>query len=420
MDGGAYLTSGRDTCIYKPEVACVPGTLSNPVPDGSYVSRLVSHHTQYSDERVVQPAVKAKINALSAKLQNDKIAIGYLGGRPLKSYVNLAVASCTPDFKQEDLINKTLGKGCELHDVKTPGRRDDLTNFITPNQDEDVSVRLQRPGNEKATLLELRKVFHVAAYLNDAGIVHADAHFGNLAWMGDRIVMHDWGSAVMSVGELQNFIKRWNLHTSDGRDEMDVFVQFLMPCILIENCSIVPGNKQRVERLMKMYDIASMLGGLATYELISPETLKSFQQGLEFILNGDSSVLGEPMDLSLGNLVNVIHEEIDELFDSVDRVDKNATPTSISPIGEANALTPVSLTSKVGGVRNRKLSQGRRFCKCIKTAKKTVRALPGVTPERGAIAVCVKSVLQTRGRTIKRFKCGKKPRVLTQRLLRRE
>jgi hypothetical protein len=230
--------------------------------------------------------------------------------------------------------------------------------------------------------------------------------------------MHDWGSAVMSVGELQTFMKRWNLHTSDGRDEMDAFVQFLMPCVLIENCSIVPGNKQRVERLMKMYDIASMLGGLAKYKLISPETLRSFRQGLEFILNGDSSALGEPMDLSLGNLVNVLHEEIDELFDSVDRVDKNAIPTSISPIREANALTPVSLTSKVGGVR--KLSQSRRFCKCIKTAKKTVRSLPGVTPERGAIAVCVKSVLQTRGRTIKRFKCGKKPRVLTQRLLRRE
>ncbi len=70
--------------------------------------------------------------------------------------------------------------------------------------------------------------------------------------------------------------------------------------------------------------------------------------------------------------------------------------------------------SQQGGARKKKLSRGRRFCKCIKTVRKTLKTRPGSTKEQGAIAVCVKSVLQTRGRTVKRFKCGKKPRVITQ------
>ena len=62
----------------------------------------------------------------------------------------------------------------------------------------------------------------------------------------------------------------------------------------------------------------------------------------------------------------------------------------------------------------KKASLTRRFCKCIKSVRKTVRALPGSTKEKGAIAICVNSVLKTRGRTIKRFTCGKKGRVITQ------
>uniref|UniRef100_A0A6C0M220 Uncharacterized protein n=1 Tax=viral metagenome TaxID=1070528 RepID=A0A6C0M220_9ZZZZ len=66
----------------------------------------------------------------------------------------------------------------------------------------------------------------------------------------------------------------------------------------------------------------------------------------------------------------------------------------------------------------RRLSQTRRFCKCIKDVRKTVKARRGSTKEKGAIAICVKGVLQKKGRTLKKFKCGRKARVLTQRRLR--
>lgn len=56
----------------------------------------------------------------------------------------------------------------------------------------------------------------------------------------------------------------------------------------------------------------------------------------------------------------------------------------------------------------------KRFCKCIKKVKKTVKRLPGRSAESSAIAVCVKSVIQSRGKTLRKFKCGRKPRLQTQ------
>lgn len=67
------------------------------------------------------------------------------------------------------------------------------------------------------------------------------------------------------------------------------------------------------------------------------------------------------------------------------------------------------------------MKQADRFCRCIKAVRKTVKLRTGqrgnAARERVAIAICVKSVLQTRGKTLKRFKCrGSKGPVLTTQL----
>jgi hypothetical protein len=62
----------------------------------------------------------------------------------------------------------------------------------------------------------------------------------------------------------------------------------------------------------------------------------------------------------------------------------------------------------------------KRFCRCIKKVRKTLKARKGSSKESGAIAVCVTSVIQgkTKKRTLKKFHCktrnGKKARVITQ------
>ena len=69
-------------------------------------------------------------------------------------------------------------------------------------------------------------------------------------------------------------------------------------------------------------------------------------------------------------------------------------------------------------IKYMKESQSKRFCMCIKKVAKTLKGRSSAAKEKGAIAICVKSVLQSRGRTLKRFSCKKKkgPNVQTQAL----
>lgn len=91
------------------------------------------------------------------------------------------------------------------------------------------------------------------------------------------------------------------------------------------------------------------------------------------------------------------------------------SPTVAESLGRQKKLPEdvVNLIKKGG----RRTSLSKRFCKCIKKVKRTVRVRPGLSPnkESAAIAICTKSLLFRRGRTIKRVRClGKKPRLITQ------
>ena len=81
-----------------------------------------------------------------------------------------------------------------------------------------------------------------------------------------------------------------------------------------------------------------------------------------------------------------------------------APPTNVPPPD-----SPKPIPRPKGG------SRARALCKCIKKVRKTVKARPGSSKEQAAIAICVKSVVQTKRRTLKRFKCGRKPKLSTQR-----
>ena len=68
-----------------------------------------------------------------------------------------------------------------------------------------------------------------------------------------------------------------------------------------------------------------------------------------------------------------------------------------------------------------KESMAKRFCQCIKKVRRTLKGNYKKqqkeslrTKESRAIAICVKSVIQTRGKTLKKFSCGKSPKLTTQ------
>jgi len=62
-----------------------------------------------------------------------------------------------------------------------------------------------------------------------------------------------------------------------------------------------------------------------------------------------------------------------------------------------------------------------KYCGCIKKVRKTVKARTGrkaQNKESAAIAICTKAVLQSRGRTLRKFNCKRgRPNLKTQNLL---
>ena len=67
-------------------------------------------------------------------------------------------------------------------------------------------------------------------------------------------------------------------------------------------------------------------------------------------------------------------------------------------------------------------SLGKELCSCIKKVRKTVKVRPGQNKtkkgrEKAAIGICIKSVLHSKCKTIKRFKCSPKPYLLTQKII---
>jgi hypothetical protein len=55
---------------------------------------------------------------------------------------------------------------------------------------------------------------------------------------------------------------------------------------------------------------------------------------------------------------------------------------------------------------------GAKFSRCVKAVRKTIRPRKGSSKESAAIAICTKTVLYPKGRTIKRYS---KKRLVTQR-----
>jgi hypothetical protein len=81
-----------------------------------------------------------------------------------------------------------------------------------------------------------------------------------------------------------------------------------------------------------------------------------------------------------------------DLFDYLDELRKN----------------PLS----IGGAFNKQKSISRRFCECIKKVRSKVTVRNKGSKEGAAIAICTKSVLHSKGKTFRKFKCsGDKPYV---------
>jgi hypothetical protein len=62
------------------------------------------------------------------------------------------------------------------------------------------------------------------------------------------------------------------------------------------------------------------------------------------------------------------------------------------------------------------VSQKDKFCKCVKAVRRSVKLNMkyAKSKEGASIAICTRTILFPRGRTLKKLRCGKKGRLVTQ------
>jgi ankyrin repeat protein len=107
-------------------------------------------------------------------------------------------------------------------------------------------------------------------------------------------------------------------------------------------------------------------------------------------------------------------------FDYAKEGDSTMRETIMEMLNTSNkkGCLPGSGCGIQGGVRE---SLAKKYCGCIKKVRRTVKAKTGKTPqnrEGAAIAICTKTLLQSRGRTLRKFTCKKgKANLKTQPLL---
>jgi hypothetical protein len=122
--------------------------------------------------------------------------------------------------------------------------------------------------------------------------------------------------------------------------------------------------------------------------------------------------------------VGVLAADAKALFDDISADDVKPTNQLTTDYVRDKLLGVLEMTMNPEGhdkvLPSRVVPQGGRkrsavsnkFGRCVKSVRKTVKARKGSNKESAAIAICVKSVLHPRGRTIKRYRKG---RLTTQR-----
>lgn len=445
MNGGLFIAQGADTCVYDPPVECKAGTQSPAdIPPGDYVSRLVVKNDNEINNQI---AVRTALGRLQREFPDADIL----------SHFNLAAAKCEPELKESDLKNAE-GKYCRASQrvINDVSRGPTYANLITPRQQDDMHKlpvefnRAQLPG-----------LLHAVAYLNSVDIVHSDAHAGNIAKMGDKLVLHDWGRTLVGLEKFKTKMK-YLLEDSEEREYLHGFVQWRFPCELLDKCIMPNSNDATFLRFMRLYDLLSILGSVETLNntkykgnpAIDPLKLRT-------AVAISSNLLFSNIDPK--EMLPYVHAVIDSMFSdalpeilqpykpTTPVVVPSAAPRQTQTLSAISSVTPVTTPMPTspppvrrnvprlalppqaaapppplqlrrptsgapswGSARASK-STAKKLCKCIKSVRKTIKARPGVSKEKGAIAICVKSVVQKKRSTLKKFKCGKKPSLITQR-----
>lgn len=444
MYGGKFLANGADTCVYDPPVSCDP---PNPGMDvQNKVSRIVSVSSGEREKQVLVQKVLKDIEPVFPRI---------------REFVNLASDSCTPKFKPED-----QQQSCRVKDLGSGP----LVNLVTPKQGKDFYRLLDHPDFKTKFPGAMANLALAMSYLNEYGLMHTDLHAANIALMNGRLVAHDWGRAFDSRDEkkVKDYFD-WAKRTKGvkGRGEY----KFILP--ILNNTDYFKGVVKRTTKegkqklhlvLTRSWDTLALIGTSEYDGLITKELVDRFLPAFVSIVDQNDADFSSnlrkiiPIAFAPSYVAPVMAAAVPPppalvKVKKTRKVKSKKVVAPVAPPAAAPVVPPASVPKsmyvspsvpnqeviqlredlaicddEVDKLRNKvqqiaaltKLSPRKggsrissKFDKCVKSVRKTVKARKGSNKESAAIGICTKSVLHTRGRTMKRYRKG---RLTTQKL----
>ena len=258
MEGGEYKTQGADTCVYIPHVACARKgkTIRNAPPGTEFVSRI----TRDEYEVKVQKAVVKALDAIAIK------------GAGISNFFNLADSACAPKFKPEDKKER-----CTVDDLQD---NQGLINLVTPVQGDTLLRSILAKSKPDALIKSSLKGLMLAmVQLNAEKVTHSDSHFNNLGWMGDQLVIFDWGRGTVGLEPFKAWVRRylsWNkARQAEWKNLSQHTLQFSLLDLYPAQLTVM-SSKGLFTAIMSVWDTLGLLGPARAAGVVSEEKAKAF------------------------------------------------------------------------------------------------------------------------------------------------
>jgi hypothetical protein len=452
MYGGKFLANGADTCVYDPPVSCDPPTPGMNVQNK--VSRIVSVS---SGEREKQALVQKVINDIQPVFPR------------IREFVNLASDSCTPKFKPEDEQQscrvKDLGSG-QLVNLITPKQGKDFYRLL-----DHPDFKTKFPGamvNLAFAMSYLNEygLMHTDLHAGNVALMNGRlvAHdWGRAFDSRDEKKVKDYFDWVKRTKGLKgrgeykfilpilkntdyfkDLVKRT---TKEGKQKLHLILTRSWDTLALIGTSEYDGliTKELVDRfltafvgilsqndadfsanLRKIIPVAFSPSYVAPVMVpvvpVVPVKVKKTRKvnskpkktrKVKVVAPVVAPVVPPPapvvppksMAKSMYVTPSVSNQEVAELRKDIEVCDEEVDELR-KKVQDIAALTKL-------GPRRGGSTVSSKFDRCVKSVRKTVKARKGSNKESAAIGICTKSVLQTRGRTLKRYRKG---RLTTQKL----
>jgi hypothetical protein len=262
MEGGEYKTQGADTCVYIPHVACARKGKTIRAADRG--TEFVSRITRDKYEVTVQKAVVKALDAIAMK------------GSGISQFFNLADSSCAPKFKPEDKKER-----CTVPELQG---NQGLINLVTPTQGDTLYRSIYAKSKPDALIKSSLKGLMLAmVQMNAEKVTHSDSHFNNLGWMGDQLVIFDWGRGTVGHESFKKWARRylsWNKATQDNWKKLSQHtIQFALLDVYPVKLTQM-SSKGLFSTILSVWDTLGLLGPARAAGVVSEDKAKAFADAI--------------------------------------------------------------------------------------------------------------------------------------------